>query len=653
MQPTTIIVGTAGHVDHGKTALIRALTGVETDRLPEEKARGISIDIGFASFTLPSGRRVGIVDVPGHERFIKNMLAGASGIDLVLLVVAADEGIMPQTREHFDILRLLGIKKGIVVTTKRDLVDDEWLGLVREEIADFVKGTFLAGAPVVPVSAVTRQGLDELEATIDRVAAETEAKDASAPARLPIDRIFSVAGFGTVITGTLVAGRIATESRLELLPADVDVRVRQIQVHGRTVPEARAGQRVALNLAGIDREVIQRGDVLAAPGTLAPTNIFGAKLHVLPDALRPVADGARVHLHVGTAEVLARVFCLDRDALGPGDEALIRIKTEQSVVVGRGDRYIIRSYSPMLTIGGGEVIEPHLGEHVRRRRDALADLAAKAEGTPADLLVAAARKRGLAPSTAKDLARDASLTPEAARPELDRLVASGDLVALEPGGLYAARQSIAAALEQVEAALADYHRRYPLRRGMPREELRTRALKGVDGRVYPGLLNELVRQGAIVAEQERVSAVGHAVRLTPEQERAKSEIEARFRSGAYAPPDLATALAGVPGSDAVKSELMLLLGEEGSVIRLSDDVYIHRETLADARARVRATLRETGKITVAAFRDMVGTSRKFALPLLERFDAEGLTRRAGDERVPGPAYAAEAREGREPDGPRT
>lgn len=642
MQPTTIIVGTAGHVDHGKTALIRALTGVETDRLPEEKERGISIDIGFASFALPSGRRVGIVDVPGHERFIKNMLAGASGIDLVLLVIAADEGIMPQTREHFDILRLLGLKKGIVVITKRDLVDDEWLGLVQDEIATYVKGTFLEGAPVVPVSSVTRQGLPELAATIDRIAAETEAKDASAPARLPVDRVFTVAGFGTVITGTLVAGRVAVDDRLELLPADSEVRVRQVQVHGQTVSEAKAGQRVALNLAGIDRETVQRGNVLAAPGSLAPTTIFGAKLRVLSDAMRPVADGARIHLHVGTAEVLARVFCLDRDALGPGDEALIRVKTEEPVVVGRGDRYIIRSYSPMVTIGGGEVIEPHLGESVRRRRDALADLTAKEAGTPADLIMSAARHRGLAPIAAKDLARDAGLAADAAQREIDGLVAGGDLLALDTGGFLLARQTVAAAREQVDAALADFHRRYPLRRGMAKEELRTRALKGIDGRVYAGLLAVLVGQGAIAVEQDRVAVAGHAVKLSPEQERAKHDIEARFQAGRYAPPDVATALAGIALSDAVKAELLLLLSEEGGIIRLADDIYVHRDTLADARAKVRAALLEAGRITVATFRDMVGTSRKFALPLLERFDAEGLTRRAADERVAGPTFTGSA-----------
>lgn len=642
MQPTTIIVGTAGHVDHGKTALIRALTGVDTDRLPEEKERGISIDLGFAGFTLPSGRRVGIVDVPGHERFIKNMLAGASGIDLVLLVIAADEGIMPQTREHFDILRLLGVKKGIIVITKCDLVDEEWLGLVRDEIAEFVKGTFLAGAPVVPVSSVTRQGLAELAATIDRVCTETEAKDASAPARLPIDKIFTIAGFGTVVTGTLVAGRVAVDDRLELLPQEIPVRVRHVQVHGEFVREARAGQRVALNLAGVEREAVRRGDVLAAPGSLAPTGIFGARLRVLPSAMRPLADGGRVHLHVGTAEVLARVYCLDRDALGPGDEALVRIKTEEPVVVGRGDRYIIRSYSPMVTIGGGEVIEPHLGEHARRRRDALADLAAKERGTPGDLLLAAARKRGLAPTTLKDLARDAGLALEAAQREVAGLLERGELVALEPGGFLAARQSVAGAREQVEASLAEFHRRYPLRRGMAKEELRTRALGGIDGRVYAGLLAELARQGAVVVEQDRVAAAGHTVRLSPEQARAKDEIEGRFRAGRFAPPEVAAALAGVPGSEAVKSELLLLLVEEGALARLADDIYIHRDALAEARAKVKEVLRQEGKITVAAFRDLIGTSRKFALPLLERFDAEGLTRRAGDERVPGPAFAAEA-----------
>lgn len=644
MQPTTIIVGTAGHVDHGKSALIRALTGVETDRLPEEKARGISIDIGFASFGLPSGRRVGIVDVPGHERFIKNMLAGASGIDLVLLIVAADEGIMPQTREHFDILRLLGVRKGIVVITKRDLVDDEWLELVKEEVADLVEGTFLQDAPVIPVSSVTRAGLPELIAAIDEAVATTETKDAYAPTRLPIDRVFTVPGFGTVVTGTLVAGRITIDDRLELLPDDIEVRVRQVQVHGEQVREARAGQRVAVNLAGIDRETVIRGDVLAALGSLSPTTIFGARLHMLADARRPLADGARIHLHVGTAEVLARVFCLDRESLGPGDEALVRIKTEEPVVIGRGDRYIIRSYSPMLTLGGGEIVEPHLGEQVRRRRDALADLTTKEKGTPADLLLAAARRLGLGPSTAKDLARDAGLTVEAAQSELTGLIERGELIALGTGGLYATRHDIAAAREQVEAALAEFHRRYPLRRGLPKEELRTRALKGLDARAFAGLLSELVNQGSITVDQDRAALAGRTVQLSPAQETAHAAIAASFRSGGFAPPEVATALATAPGSEQLKNELLLLLTEEGTLVRLAEGIFIHRDVLSEAREKVKAELKTNGRITVATFRDLVGTSRKFALPILERFDAETLTRRVGDERLPGPQFVAEQRQ---------
>ncbi|MCG0238118.1 MAG: selenocysteine-specific translation elongation factor [Firmicutes bacterium] len=628
-----LVIGTAGHVDHGKTALIRRLTGQDTDRLPEEKARGISIDLGFAHFTLPSGRRVAIIDVPGHERFIHNMLAGVTGIDLVLMVVAADEGVMPQTREHLDILQLLAIRKGLIAITKVDLVDRELLELVQEDIRAAVAGTFLEGAPMVPVSAVTGEGIPELVAHLDRLLEETEPKDTTAFARLPIDRAFVVPGFGTVVTGTLVAGTIRVGDRLELLPQGLEVRVRGLQVHGEPVEEVQAGQRVAANLVGVNREQVRRGNVLAAPGALRPTETFAARLQLLPSWPRPLRHGERVHLHTGTSEVVGRVLLLDRDELHPGQEAYIQFRSEAPLVVGRGDRYIIRSYSPVHTMGGGAVIDPH-GRYRRKNPRDLEELRARESGGAAGVVAQTLARSGPVPLALGELSRQAGIPPEPLEKELRELEAQGEVRSLE-GGYWIHRRGYGEFVAAARTYLEDYYRQYPLRVGVPKEEFRRKVVPGADARGFAAVLAAAVAVGDLALDRDRVALPGREVRPGPEEARALERLEAEVRAGGFSPPTVAELTERLGRRDV--EELVLYLQEKGRVVRLASDFVIHAEHLAEARERVRAFLQAHGRMTVAEFRDLLQTSRKYALPLLEHFDTARWTRRVGDDRMAGPA----------------
>ncbi len=624
-----VIIGTAGHVDHGKTTLVRALTGQDTDRLPEEKARGISIDLGFAEFTLPSGRRAGVVDVPGHERFIRNMVAGAAGMDLVLLVVAADEGVMPQTREHMDILQLLGVASGLVALTKKDLVDPEWLGLVADEVREALAGTFLEGAPVIPVSGVTGEGLDELKAAVDRLLAEARPRPGGGPARLPVDRAFSVAGAGTVVTGTLLSGSIAPEDRLELLPAGLAVRVRGVQVHGRRVERAIAGQRTAVNIVGADRNQVRRGDVLAQPGALRPTRTFAARLRLLTGA-RPLENEARVHLHTGTAEVLGRVLLLDRDRLEPGGSSFVQFKAEEPLVVARGDRYIVRSYSPVTTVGGGVVLDA-ARRYKRFNPSGLQDLARLETGSPRDLLAAVIQEGR--PLAVGDVVRRAGLPWDALRPEAEALVESGGAVWLGARDWLFSAAGYARLRERLAAFLASFHDRYPLRGGAPREEVRTALWPDLDVRASNALLQRLQEDGAVVLEPDRVALAGYDA-LPTEAAAACRRVEAAYRDAGLSPPAVSEVapLAGADREGAGLEEVLRRLVADGALVKLGGDLYFHREALAEAADRVRAYLQEHGTMTVAQMRDLLGTTRRYAVPLAEHFDRVRLTRRVGDER---------------------
>ncbi|HLO03116.1 MAG TPA: selenocysteine-specific translation elongation factor [Symbiobacteriaceae bacterium] len=622
-----LIIGTAGHVDHGKSALVRALTGVETDRFPEERSRGISIDIGFAHFALPSGRRAAIVDVPGHERFIKNMLAGATGVDLVLLVVAADEGVMPQTREHLAILQLLGLKKGLIVLTKADLVDGEMLELVELDVAEAVTGTFLAGAPVLAVSSVTGQGLPELTALLDQLLTETEAKDVTAFVRLPIDRVFTRQGFGTVVTGTLVGGVIRESDSLEVLPTAKPVRVRGLQVHGAKVDRAEAGQRVAINLAGIDRDEVQRGDVLAATGALRPTNSFAGRLTLVADGPTELKHGTRVHLHTGTTEVLARVLLLEGDALSAGREAFVQVKTEQAIVVGRGDRFIIRSYSPVHTIGGGGVVEPHAAYKKSQADAALSELQAKESGGLASVIEQGLLGAGIQPMSLGELAKRTGVPVEALTVELEGLTT---VTTLE-GGLLLHRRSWAQFIAKAQVELEAHAKQYPLRLGLPKEELRRRL--GLGAKEMGALLERAVATAELGLVQDRVTLPGRRPQPNSGQAKIVEAVRKLVTESGFQPPSGDELRAAVTGRDL--DEVLLYLSEGGEIVRIGE-FFMAAGALNQVADRTRAHLKAEGRLTVAAFRDLLQTSRKYALPLLEWLDEAKITRRAGEERVLGP-----------------
>jgi len=623
------VIGTAGHVDHGKTTLVKALTGVDTDRLPEEKSRGISIELGFAEFRLPSGRSAAIVDVPGHERFIRNMLAGASGMDLVMLVVAADEGVMPQTREHLDIVRLLGVRKGLVVITKSDLAAPDWLELVKDDVASLVKGSFLEGAGVIPVSSVTGEGLPALRDAIDCLLDELPARDAESYPRLPVDRVFTMPGYGTVATGTLVSGRLRVEDRLEILPPGTACRVRGLQVHGRAVREAQAGQRVAVNLSGIDRAEVARGDTLTTAGWLEPSRRVAARLLVLPGAPSPLKNLARVHLHYGTAETIARVVLLEGDDLPQGQTALARLSTQDPVVVTRGDRFIIRSYSPVTTIGGGTVIASP-SSHRRKSREDISDLLARERGDPqSDLLLALSTAPYVFPSST--LAKRLGLTDEATTAVLKASEDAGRTRAL--GGGHIAVAVLDSLVERILATAKSYLDARPLRLSAGKEELRNLVAPELDSKTFGLLLSEAERRGVLTVSGERLTMPGRSCELPQRLAGAFDEASRRLESSRFSPPVIEQVTAGLGLDGAEEADLLLRLAESGQAVRVADSLIMSTRAVEEARASLVARLGEKGTITVSEFRDLLGTSRKFALPLLEYFDQTRVTRRAGDERV--------------------
>ena len=614
-----IIIGTAGHIDHGKTTLVGALTGIDTDRLKEEKQRGISIDLGFAHLQLSQNLRLGFVDVPGHERFIKNMLAGVGGIDLVLFVIAADESIKPQTREHFDICRLLGIRNGIVVLTKADLVDADLLELVRLEVDEFVRGSFLEDAPVVAVSATTGTGLAELRAEIEKMAATIHEKDASQYFRLPIDRAFSMRGFGAVVTGTLVSGSVKLEQEVELYPLEKRVRVRGIQVHGASAPKAAAGQRTALNLAGVDVSELRRGMVLAEAGRFRATRQIDCNFELLASA-KPLKHRAPVHFHAGTAEVEAEVRRLEgTEPLRPGARAYVRFLLDEPLLLLPGDRFIVRMFSPVVTIGGGTVLDTAAPRRAPLARLQVLEAAPTAERIA--LLVSESRY-GL--SLPELVARTGLM--EAA---IQKAVAGAQLIALHAPHFWVLDPNwVASQLEAIREILKQFHRRNPLLPGLSKEELRTTQLPGA----APFLLDALLaRDKTLAADGETVRLASHKISLKEDEEQAAAKIENAFRNAGLAVPALAEVLAksGVEANRA-RSILQLLLRDK-RLVRVSDELVFHSSAIQSLRQLLAA--RKGAHFAVPDFKDWTGVSRKYAIPLLEFLDRERLTRREGDSRV--------------------
>jgi len=637
-----IIIGTAGHVDHGKTELVKALTGINTDRLREEQARGISIELGFADLQLPSGDRVGLVDVPGHERFVKAMVAGAAGMDLGLLIVAADESVMPQTREHLDIMQMLGMRAGLVVLTKCDLVDEESLEIVDAELDDVLTRTFLENAPRVRTSARTGQGLDALRQALETLTAEVPPRPTDRFFRMPIDRAFALQGVGLVVTGTAWSGRIREGESLELLPPQKPGRVRGLQVHGEKRQEAFAGERVAINIHGFKQGDVQRGMLLATPGVLHPTWMIDARLQLLPSCPRSLQNRSRVRLHHGAAEVFARVVLLDRDALDPGDSAPVQLRLEEPLCAERGDRIVVRFYSPMVTLGGAEVVDPHPKKHKRFRDTVLQEMSLKETGGPADLILDAVQRAAVRGVTLQDLQTTRLVAAEELDAVLDGL---RDVSRLETiGGRIYAVECLEQARDEVCRLAQQYQQGNPLAWGIPRAELQERLGWSGSRADFTELLEALSRRGAapqmhLRSDAVRVGSTGRD--LSPEDSAALDAMEDALRAGRFAPPTAAE-LQQTLGIRERFAAYVSVLEEQGRVVRLNDSLLYHPEALQEIEARMRSFLSTHDAMKMGDFKDLTDISRKYAVPLLEYFDRRGVTRREGDVRRAGPQLQASA-----------
>lgn len=679
-------IGTAGHIDHGKSTLVKALTGIDPDRLAEEKERGMTIDLGFAWLTLPGGREVSIVDVPGHEGFIKNMLAGVGGIDAALLVVAADEGVMPQTREHLAILDLLRVPRGVVALTKADLVDEDWIELVREEVEEVLLPTTLAGSAIIPLSAYTGQGLPELVAELERLLDEARERQNIARPRLPIDRVFTMTGFGTVVTGTLLDGVFKTGQEVEALPQGIKTRIRALQTHRHAVEVAHPGSRVAVNLANVSRSELQRGNVMALPGQFQPTVLIDARVQVLPGAARPLSHNTLVDFYTGSQEVPASLRLLDRDELKPGESGWAQLRLSRPAVMARRDRFILRIPSPSMTVGGGEVIDTHPRYHRRWQAAVLSRLETLERGTPEELALAALdRRRETAKTGTHETAKAGQGQREAAKSgrgkagptggkpgrgqaqpllsmrfwgyELDEVVKLSNLgqdvtrQALETlldegrvrrvGAFWFAQAVWEALRSETIRVLREQHEHYPLRSGLSKEEWRARL--GLPPRMANDVLAALQEERVVAEASSMTGAAGSVLRLpefspafTPQQQQQVEQLLHQFRAHPFTPPGRAEAEA------LVGSEALGALIEQGTLVKVgsaAEAVLFLRESYDEALARLLAYLREHGRMTAAEARDVLGTTRKYVLPLLEHMDERRLTRRVGDERVAGPAMA--------------
>jgi selenocysteine-specific elongation factor len=626
-----VVVGTAGHIDHGKTSLVKALTGTDTDRLPEEKARGITIDLGFAFLEEPDGLTIEIVDVPGHERFVKNMLAGVGGIDLAMLIIAADEGVMPQTREHLAICSLLRVRTGLVALTKTDTVEADWIELVRDDVASLVRGTFLEGAPVVPVSAKTGAGLEELRKALRALAATVPQRGTEQLARLPIDRVFTIKGFGTVVTGTLAAGALAVEDRVEVFPRGLVAKVRGVQTHGRPVARALAGQRTAVNLQGLERAALERGDVIGHAGTLVAATLVDGTLELLADAPRPLKTRDRLRFHTGTSEIMARALLFETNELAPGERAFARFRLEAPLVALPGDRFVVRSYSPIVTIGGGTLLDVDPARMRLKAPARVAHLRALETGSPEQVLEEHIRHAGPAGIRLAALVARVAFGPVKSRALLDTLTATGRVVAVDRDWFLHA-DAVTRVRGLIVSALERFHGAQPLRPGMSREELRGRA-GAADERVFAHVLSALDAEGTVRVDRDKVRLGSHEVRLTPEQQAAVDHVEREFRDAEASPPSPAEALgrAGLRGDE--EHDLFQLLVESRRLVRVKESLFFHAQALDSIQEKLVALLRERKEIGPGDIKDLLGISRKFAIPLLEFFDARRVTTRVGERRV--------------------
>jgi selenocysteine-specific elongation factor len=628
------IVGTAGHVDHGKTELVKALTGVNTDRLKEEQQRGISIELGFAPLTLGNGQKVGLVDVPGHEKFIKQMLAGVGGMDLVMLIIAADEGIMPQTQEHLDIINLLQVKKGLIVITKKDLVDEDWLALVTEEVKEAVVDTVLQDAPILACSSITKEGISELKKLLENLCQDAPSKAMSSKVRLPIDRIFSITGFGTVVTGTLWSGKIVLGDTLEVLPEGLTTRIRSLQVHGKKVEEAVAGQRTAANLANIEVSDISRGSVLVTPNTFVPSRYIDVEFHLLKHA-EEINNRTRVRVHSGTSEVLGRLVLLDREKILPGQEAFCQLQLEEVLVTAKNDRFVIRSYSPAHTIGGGVVLEPKALRHKRFHEKTLLELETKKSGAPDELLmnVILGHKEWLVKRD--ELIKAANLDIATGEAVIEDLKEQGEIILIKEDGVtwVMAEENYERLKDGIEKELKIYHAQYPLRPGSPKEEIRSRLFPAIQVRLFSSLLNRLAEVGQIKLEKEWIALNTFNAKPNEQTQKILKDINHELSAIPFQPLGLKDIGLRLKLTEQALNEYIRYLVWQEQVVKISEDIYFIKEDIALVKVKLKELGANKKAFQLAEVRDLLNTSRKYVLPLLEYFDQIKFTKRIEDKRI--------------------
>lgn len=630
-----IIIGTAGHIDHGKTTLIKAITGKNTDRLKEEQKRGISIELGFTYFDLPSGQRAGIIDVPGHEKFIKNMLAGVVGIDIVILVIAADESLMPQTREHLSILNMLGIEKGFIVLSKSDLVEKEWIDMVEEEVREEVKGTFLEGAKILRASSTTKEGIQEVIELIDEYTEELEDKNIDDMPRLPVDRVFSISGFGTIVTGTLLSGQLHVGDEVQIFPGDKTSRIRSLQVHDSDSDVAYGGQRVAMNLAGIKTEEIDRGDTVAPLNSMKSTRLLDVKTKMLESLDRVIENRTRIRLYIGTKEVLCRIIFLDKEALSAGEEAYAQLMLEEEVVAKRGDRFIVRFYSPMFTIGGGEILEPNPKKKKRFDEDSIRELEIKEKGSSKDIIENIIEAKSEDFPTVQDIATQRAMLEDKIKEEISLLEEEGKLMTFNlTRDIHVIHINYYNKVkEDILKKLKEYHEKYPLRLGISKEELRSRFLPKAKSRLAEIFIDALIKENYIEQYSQNIVVSGFQIHLKPEEEKIYKEIINIYRESKYQTPKKEELAHKLDYDSGLIEEVFNLVLARGELFKLNEETYLHIESYKESIEKLKRYIELEGPISIADFRDLLDTNRKVALALLEHFDEEKITKREDDRRI--------------------
>lgn len=628
-----IILGTAGHIDHGKTALIKALTGINTDRLKEEKLRGITIELGFASMDLPCGRHIGIVDVPGHEKFVKNMVAGATGIDIVAMVIAADEGVMPQTREHLEICSLLDIQHGLIVMTKVDIVDEEWLELVKEDVRDFVKGTFLENAPILPVSSLSGEGIPEFVQALDEMSTRIPERPPSSLFRLPVDRVFTMKGFGTVITGTLISGRIRVGEAIQLYPSGLTSKIRGIQVHNASVLEARAGMRTAINFQGLEKSAIERGEIVSTPGTLKSSYMIDVSIHFLAGNKKPIKNRTRIRFHSGTSEVLGNLILLDREELLPGENSVAQIRLDAPVALVKDDRFVVRSYSPVRTIGGGKVLNPIPPKHRRLKTEVIEGLKRIEELTFKPLVSHLVEQSGYNGISFSNLKIMTNIPEKALQSFLQNLLSRRDLILVDrENQIYIHKNSFEKLQKETSLYLERYHQKNPLKMGMPKEELKSKFPLFLGTKFFNLILNQMIADNKIFQEEDWVRLTTHSVSLGSDQENVKSKIKKTYEDSELTPPYFKELGQLLEIDPATAKAVLLLLVEEKEIVKVKEDLYFHKNAIGTLQQKLVDFLLTHGEITTPQFKEMAGVSRKYLIPLIEYFDSNNITLRVGDIR---------------------